>query len=93
MNQKFFEELSRNFMEGLPPGVKEWHQDMEKGVKAVLQTALSKMNLVTREEFDLQTAVLLRTREKLDALEAKVAELETLATNAPKGRDAETASD
>jgi BMFP domain-containing protein YqiC len=76
MNQNFFEELSRNFIESLPPGVKEMHQDVEKNIKAVLQSALSKMNLVTREEFDVQTSVLLRTREKVEALEARLALLE-----------------
>ena len=46
-------------------------------IKAVIEAALKKLNLVTREEFDAQQAVLLRTREKLDALEAKIEALET----------------
>lgn len=51
-------------------------QDVEKNVKAVLGTAFSKLDLVTREEFDVQREVLARTRAKLEALEARIAELE-----------------
>ena len=54
-------------------------RDAEKNVKAVLTSALAKLDLVTREEFDIQTGVLARTREKLEALEARVAELEARA--------------
>ena len=51
-------------------------RDIEKNVKAMLGSALSKLDLVTREEFEVQRAVLLRTREKLDALAQAVATLE-----------------
>ena len=51
-------------------------QDIEKNVKAVLGTAFTKLDLVTREEFDVQREVLARTRAKLEALEARIAELE-----------------
>lgn len=51
-------------------------RDAQKNVKAMLTAALAKLDLVTREEFDIQARVLLRTREKLEALEARVAELE-----------------
>ena len=51
-------------------------RDAEKNVKAMLAAALTKLDLVTREEFDIQARVLMRTREKLEALEARVAELE-----------------
>lgn len=51
-------------------------QDVEKNVKAVLGTAFAKLDLVTREEFDVQKEVLARTRAKLEALEARIAELE-----------------
>ncbi len=54
-------------------------RDAEKNLKAMLASALGKLDLVTREEFDIQARVLLRTREKLDALEARVAELEARA--------------
>jgi BMFP domain-containing protein YqiC len=51
-------------------------KDVEKNVKAMLTQGFSKLDLVTREEFDIQTQVLARTRAKLEALEARVAELE-----------------
>jgi hypothetical protein len=51
-------------------------RDAEKNLKAMLSSALGKLDLVTREEFDVQARVLLRTREKLEALEARVVELE-----------------
>jgi BMFP domain-containing protein YqiC len=50
--------------------------DIEKNVKALLQGGLARLDLVTREEFDTQTRVLARTREKLEQLETRVAELE-----------------
>ncbi len=51
-------------------------RDMEKNVRALLTSALSRLELVTREEFDLQVDLLRRTREKLDQLASRVAELE-----------------
>lgn len=51
-------------------------KDLEKNARALLSGFLSRLDLVTREEFDVQTEVLRRTRDKLDQLEAKVAELE-----------------
>ena len=50
--------------------------DMEKTFQAILQASFSRMNLVSREEFDVQRSVLARTREQLEALEARVTELE-----------------
>jgi BMFP domain-containing protein YqiC len=55
-------------------------RDAEKNLRAMLSGALAKLDLVTREEFDIQARVLLRTREKLEALEARVAELEARAS-------------
>jgi len=51
--------------------------DIEKQVKALLNSALAKLDVVSREEFETQQAVLLRTRERLEALEKRVAELES----------------
>ncbi len=51
-------------------------KDVERNVKAMLHSALQRLNLVPREEFDIQAQLLVRTREKLEALEARVAELE-----------------
>jgi BMFP domain-containing protein YqiC len=58
-------------------------KDIEKNIKALLQASLQRLDLVPREEFELQEGVLLRTREKLEALEARVVELEARAS-APK---------
>ena len=52
-------------------------KDIEKNVKAMMSQGFAKLDLVTREEFDIQAQVLAKTRSKLDALEARVAELET----------------
>lgn len=72
-NQKVIEEISAKFkdMLGQSPAA-----DIEKNLRAVLHSVFAKLDLVTREEFDVQQAVLLRTREKLEKLEAKVAALE-----------------
>jgi BMFP domain-containing protein YqiC len=52
-------------------------KDIEKNVKAMMTQGFSKLDLVTREEFDIQAQVLAKTRTKLEALEARLAELET----------------
>ncbi len=73
LGQKMFEEISGKLGQALAESPAK---DLEKNLRAVLQSVFSKLYLVTREEFDVQQAVLLRTREKLEALEAKVAALE-----------------
>lgn len=70
------DDLVRRLGDALPPGVNALRQDMEKSFHAILQGAFHSMNLVTREEFDVQSAVLARTRAKLEALERQVAALE-----------------
>ena len=59
-------------------------RDVEKNVRALLRVALGRLDLVSREEFDIQVALLARTREKLDALEERVASLEADAKTAAK---------
>ncbi len=71
-----FEAMIKQFTEAMPEPLKNVQQDMESNVRGILESGLQKMNLVTREEFEIQTAVLQRTREKLEALEKRVAELE-----------------
>ena len=61
--------------------IKSMGEDMERNFKSLLQSTLARMDLVTREEFDVQLAVLARTREKLEALEARLAALEENATD------------
>lgn len=70
------DELAARLGERLPPGAQQVREDVEAQFKAVLGKAFEKMDLVTREEFDIQKAVLERTMIKLKALEAQIAELE-----------------
>ncbi len=60
----------------VPEGVTHIQKDIEDSVKQVMQAQLKKMDVVTREEFDVQQAVLMKTREKVEVLEQRVAELE-----------------
>ena len=69
------DELARRLSNLVPPGLREGREELQQNFKSVLQAGLGKLELVTREEFDVQRAVLLRTREKLDALEQRLAEL------------------
>ena len=71
------DELARRLAEALPGGLRALQADAEQNFRAVLQAGLARLDLVTREEFDVQTAVLRRTREKLAALEARLKALET----------------
>ena len=77
------DELIRRIAAVLPPGVSRLNEDVRKNLKEVLSTYLARMDLVTREEFEVQSAVLARTREKLDHLEAQVAALETQTSEKP----------
>ena len=69
------EQLSKRISSLIPGDVKEVQDDIENNVRGLLQSTLTKMNLVTREEFDVQSAVLQRTREKLELLEKQVEQL------------------
>ncbi len=70
------DDLAGRLAEAVPQNLKAIGEDLEHNFKSLLQTGLAKMDLVTREEFDVQVAVLARTREKLEALEARLAELQ-----------------
>ena len=82
------DELARRLSNLVPPGMRpsdELRDELQQNFKSVLQAGLGKLELVTREEFDVQRAVLLRTREKLEALEQAVQWLEAeLARNPPR---------
>lgn len=71
------DDLARRLSNLVPAGMTQARVDLEQNIKATLQMSLSKLDLVTREEFDVQRAVLLRTREKMDALERNIAQLES----------------
>ena len=70
------DDLARRLSERVPPGLRESGEELQASFRAVLRSGLARLDLVTREEFEVQRAVLLRTREKLEALEGTVAELE-----------------
>ena len=76
MDPKVIDDLARRLSRVVPSGLREARQDIEKNFRTVLQNTLAKMDLVTREEFDVQTRLLARTREKLEALKKAMAELE-----------------
>lgn len=75
INAQKLEEIAQQVANALPPGLKNVAEEVESKTKQILQGQLNKLDVVTREEFDVQTQVLLKTREKLVALEKQVAEL------------------
>jgi BMFP domain-containing protein YqiC len=75
-NTKFIDDLARQISGSIPAGVKGMQEDVQKNIHTLLQGALAKLDLVTREEFDAQSQVLARTREKLEQLEQLVSEME-----------------
>lgn len=82
---KIIDDLSRRLAESLPPGLATLREDFRRNADAALQTALARLDLVSREEFDVQRAVLARTREKLEALERQLALVEQQVTGNKPG--------
>jgi BMFP domain-containing protein YqiC len=76
INPRFIDDLARQISDSIPTGVKGLQADVEKNIHTLLQGAFAKLDLVTREEFDVQARVLARTREKLEELERQIAKLE-----------------
>ncbi|MFN6785865.1 ubiquinone biosynthesis accessory factor UbiK [Proteus mirabilis] len=76
LDPKKIEQVARQIQNVLPQGIKDLGDDIDKKIRAILQSQLNKLDLVNREEFDVQTQVLLRTREKLARLEQRLNELE-----------------
>ena len=72
------EELAKKLADAVPDGIRTMRADLEDSFRSVLQTGLDKLDLVTREDFEVQEAVLQRTREKLEALEKRLEELENV---------------
>ena len=70
------DELARKLADAVPPGLTALKNDLEQNFKAVLQSGLTRLDLVTRQEFDIQAAVLRRSRERLEELEKRLAALE-----------------
>ncbi|MCQ8104486.1 accessory factor UbiK family protein [Methylomonas sp. SURF-2] len=73
---KSIDNIAERIAGAIPPGLSHFKDDMEKNVHALLQSFFSKLDLVSREEFEVQKAVLAKTRARLEDLEKRVAELE-----------------
>jgi ubiquinone biosynthesis accessory factor UbiK len=74
---RMIDDLARRLAGAVPEGVSALRRDLEQNFKGVLQSQLARLDLVTREEFDVQAAVLKRTREKLADLESRLSSLES----------------
>ena len=79
-NSTTLDDLARRLADSVPESVRSFGRDLEGNFKAVLQAQLSKLDLVSRQEFDVQAALLARTQAMLTALEARLKELETKLT-------------
>jgi len=76
MSEKTLQDLARKLADAVPEGLESVRSDLEKNFRSVLQSGIDKLDLVTREEFEVQEAVLQRTREKLEALEERLKDFE-----------------
>lgn len=83
MDPRLIDDLARRLASRLPEGLDHLQKDLQTNFKSVLQSGLGKLDLVTRREFDVQRAVLERTRSRLDALLARLDALEAGADDAP----------
>ncbi|MDJ0833135.1 MAG: accessory factor UbiK family protein [Gammaproteobacteria bacterium] len=75
MQPQYINQLAEQIESLLPPGIKQVKQDFDEKLKKLLQQQLSDMDFVSREEFDIQSKVLARTRQKLEQLERKIEQL------------------
>ncbi|MGA7800919.1 MAG: accessory factor UbiK family protein [Gammaproteobacteria bacterium] len=93
LDPKTLDDLAQRLAGSVPAGVRELQQDLEKNLRATLQAGLARLDLVTREEFDVQQELLARTRAKLQGLERQIAELETQVMPAAATRKADVEND
>lgn len=73
MDAKKIEDIARQINDSIPSGMKDFAGNMESRIKQILQQQLNKLDVVTREELDLQQQMLLRLRQRVEALEAQLA--------------------
>ena len=76
MTKDSIDNLAKKLAESVPQGLRSMREDLETNFQGVLRSGISKLDLVTREEFEVQEAVLIRTREKLERLEEKLEAIE-----------------
>lgn len=86
LDPKQLDELAQRLAQSLPRGIQTLRDDLARNLRASLESGLTRLDLVSREEFDVQVAVLARTREKLRHLETRVAELEVEAAASPRAK-------
>ena len=72
IKSKVIDEFSEKILKNIPSGLKTFADELENTCKLILRTSFEQLNLVTREEFEIQQKVLLKTREKIEKLEQKV---------------------
>ena len=89
IDARIFDDLANSLGKMLPPGVSEMKDDFERNAKAAIQSALGSLDLVSREEFDVQAEVLRTTRQKLKMLEARISALEPAIDAGGKPADSE----
>jgi ubiquinone biosynthesis accessory factor UbiK len=75
-DSKSIDDIANRLANAIPPSFNHFKEDAEKNFHAILQSALARLDLVSREEFEVQKAVLAKTRQKLEALEQRVVEME-----------------
>jgi len=73
---KTLDDLAHRLAESVPPGLSAMREELEQNFRAVLQSGLSRLDLVTRQEFEVQAGVLRRTRDRLDQLEERLRRLD-----------------
>lgn len=78
MNTQFLKDLSERLFNILPNQAQQLKKDLTENFQIILQNGFSKLDLVTREEFDAQVKVLARSRKKIEALEKRITELEKI---------------
>ncbi len=86
IDPKRLDEMARRLTQSLPAGLTTLQKDLEKNFRAVIEASIQRLDLVTREEFEVQAEVLAKTRERLEALEGRVARLEAAAGLAPASK-------
>lgn len=91
MDKQSIDQLAQKLAEAVPQGLKSVGNDLEKNFRALLNSGISKLDLVSREEFDVQQAVLARTREILEKLEQRLQSLEASDQKAAAGSRAKVA--
>ena len=87
IDPKKIEQIARQVHESMPKGLRDLGEDVEKKIRQALQSQLTRLDLVSREEFDVQTQVLLLTREKLALLEQRLNDLENRPATTPDSEE------